>query len=128
MAKIRMLVSMAGEDFSWAPGEVVEADDGFAAALCSDDGGAPRARRVDDDEPTSAELRAAEAARQADAEAADRAAQAAVDAERAAAAETAAEDPAPGEVVEVDDETALEEAVIDLPETTEGPGGKRRRR
>ena len=45
MRKIRMRTAMAGNDFSWAPGDVVEVDDSLAEALC--DG--IRAEAVEDD-------------------------------------------------------------------------------
>lgn len=43
-----MLVAMAGDDFSWAAGDVVEVDDEVGAAFCAEPVGAPRAVPVED--------------------------------------------------------------------------------
>lgn len=48
MAKIRLNVSIAGNDFAWSRGQEVEVDDALAEALCSSvEGGEARAVRVD---------------------------------------------------------------------------------
>lgn len=57
MVKVRMLVAMAGDDFSWAAGDVVDVDDAMGAALCSEPVDSPRAVPVDGDAPAPVERR-----------------------------------------------------------------------
>lgn len=54
MKTIIMQVPMAGDTFSWAPGESVQVEDALADALCaSHDGAEPRAVLAHNDPPSA---------------------------------------------------------------------------
>lgn len=61
--RVRMLVAMAGEGFSWGVDEVVLVDEGLAVALCTEPVDGPRAAPVDWEISAEATAKATEAQR-----------------------------------------------------------------
>lgn len=51
--KVRILVPISGDAFSWAAGDVVDVDDALATALCAEPGDAPRAETLESSAPAA---------------------------------------------------------------------------